>query len=116
MALSYLPYILSIWLFIVGLYGIVTSKNLIHQVNCLSVIEASTYVLMLSIGYRAKATAPIFFNIPPGTPAVDPVVQALTLTGVVVGAMTSALLLAITIQAYKRFATLDPEELVSMKG
>ena len=41
------------------------------------------------------AQAPVFADIPLGTRAVDPVVQALTLTDVVVGTTVTALLLAI---------------------
>jgi multicomponent Na+:H+ antiporter subunit C len=53
----------------------------------------------------------VFADVPVGTPAVDPVVQALTLTDVVVGATVTALLLAVAVQVFKRFGTLDPDEL-----
>ena len=43
-------------------------------------------------------------------------VQALALTDVVVEAAVTALLLAFAIQAYKRFGTLDPQELAALKG
>ena len=43
-------------------------------------------------------------------------VQALALTDVVVEAAVTALLLAFAIQAHKRFGTLDPQELVQLKG
>ena len=42
--------------------------------------------------------------------------QALALTDVVVEAAVTALLLAIAVQAHKRFGTLDPQELVQLKG
>jgi multicomponent Na+:H+ antiporter subunit C len=108
---SFAPYAVAGWILIVGLYGIVTSRHLIHLIICLSVLQSSTYVLLLAVGYKKDAAAPIFFDIPVGTPAVDPVVQALTLTDVVVGAAVTALLLAIAVQAHKRFGTLDPDEL-----
>jgi multicomponent Na+:H+ antiporter subunit C len=44
------------------------------------------------------------------------VVQALALTDVVVEGAVTALLLALAIQAQKRFGTLDPHELVQLKG
>ena len=34
--MSYLPYLVAAWLFLVGLYGIVTSRNLVHAVTCRS--------------------------------------------------------------------------------
>jgi multicomponent Na+:H+ antiporter subunit C len=61
--------------------------------------------------------APYFSDISTHTkPVVDPVVQALALTDVVVEAAVTALLLAFAIQAYKRFGTLDPHELAELKG
>jgi multicomponent Na+:H+ antiporter subunit C len=110
-----LPYLVAAWLFLVGLYGIVTSRNLVHAVICLSVVQSSTYLLLLAIGYERGGTAPIFLDVPVGTRAVDPVVSALTLTDIVVGATVSALLLALAVQAYKRHGTLDPEEFRSVR-
>jgi multicomponent Na+:H+ antiporter subunit C len=108
---SILAYGVAIWLLVIGLYGIVTSRNLLHQIISLSVVQASTYVLLLTIGFRTGAAAPVFVDIPPTRPAVDPVVQALSLTDVVVGATVSALLLAVAVQVHKRTGTLDPEAL-----
>jgi multicomponent Na+:H+ antiporter subunit C len=51
-----------------------------------------------------------------GTRAVDPIVQALTLTDVVIGVTVSALLLALAVQVHKRSGTLDPNSLSSLKG
>jgi multicomponent Na+:H+ antiporter subunit C len=51
-----------------------------------------------------------------GTRTVDPVVQALTLTDVVVAVAVSALLLALALQAQKRHGTLDPDELAEVRG
>ncbi|MHB1468237.1 MAG: sodium:proton antiporter [Solirubrobacteraceae bacterium] len=114
--MSVLAYGTAAWLFVVGLYGIVSSRNLIHLIVCLTVVQSSTYVLLLAIGYRSGAAAPIFAEIPTSTPAVDPVVQALTLTDVVVEATVAALLLAFAVQAHKRFHTLDPAELNPFQG
>ncbi len=115
-ALSYAPYALAAWLFAIGLYGIVSSRNLVHRVVCLSVVQSSTYVFLLTIGYRTDAAAPVFLNIPAGTPAVDPVVQALMLTDVVVEVTVLALLLALVVQMHKRTGTIDPDELRGLRG
>jgi multicomponent Na+:H+ antiporter subunit C len=106
-----LPYLVAVWLFVAGMYGIVTSRNLLHQIISLSVVQASTYVLLLAVGYRAGAAAPVFADISTSRPVVDPVVQALSLTDVVVGATVTALLLAVAVQIHKRTGTLDPEVL-----
>ncbi len=113
--MTHLPYVLAAWLFIVGLWGIVTSRNLIHLIICLSVVQSSTYVLLLAIGYRSGGAAPVFADIPVGTPAVDSVVQALMLTDVVVEVTVMALLLAMAVQAYKRTGTLDPNRFRTLR-
>jgi multicomponent Na+:H+ antiporter subunit C len=114
--MSFLPFAVAAWIFIVGVYGIVTSRHLIHMVICLSIVQSSTYVLLLGIGYRAGGAAPIFYKLPQDIRAVDPVVQALTLTDVVVAVTITALLLALALQTHKRFGTLDPEALRSLRG
>ena len=114
--MSYLPYALAVWIFLCGLYGVVTSKNLIHLVVCLNITQSSTYVLLLSIGYVNRGTAPIFLDVPEGTRAVDPVVQALTLTDVVVSVTVAALLFALSIQAQKHADTLEPDRMAPMRG
>ena len=114
--MNYLPYAVAAWLFLVGLYGVISSRNLVHLIICVGVIQSSSYVLLLAIGYRRGATAPIFVDVPVGTPAVDPVVQALMLTDVVVEVTVVALLLALAIQVHKRHGTLNPDELRKLKG
>jgi multicomponent Na+:H+ antiporter subunit C len=114
--MSFLPFAVAAWLFIVGLYGIVTSRDLIHQIVCLSVVQASTYVLLLAVGYRTAGAAPVFIDIPISRATVDPIVQALALTDVVVGATVAALLLAVAVQVHKRAGSLDPEALRDRLG
>ena len=112
-----LAYLVAGWVFLTGCYGLATSRNLIHAVGCLSVCQAGTYVLLLAVGYRHDATAPVFSDLEPGTrPVVDPLVQALTLTDVVVGATVTALLLALVVQISKRHGTVDPDELSELRG
>ena len=106
-----------VWLFLAGLYGMVTSRNLIHLVVCLSVAQSSTDVLILEIGYVHNGHAPVTVSLPPHAgPTVDGVMQALSLTDVVLGAAVSALLLALAVQIHKRTGTLDPEQLRTVPG
>jgi multicomponent Na+:H+ antiporter subunit C len=111
-----LPFALSAWLFFVGIFGVVTSRNFIHMIVSLSVVQSSTYVLILEVGYLSGGTAPIFKDVPVGTRAVDPVVQSLVLTDVVVGVVVVALLLSLALQAHRRTGTLNPDDLRPMVG
>jgi multicomponent Na+:H+ antiporter subunit C len=113
---AWLPFGVAVWLFVVGLYGIVTSRHLVHLIVCLSVVQSSTYVLLLAVGYRSGALPPILIDVPARTPTVDPIVQALCLTDVVVEVTVMAVLLALAVQAHKRFGTADPTQLRPQRG
>jgi multicomponent Na+:H+ antiporter subunit C len=111
-----LPYLLAVLVFLLGLYGIVSSRDLIHITVCVSVCQSSTYILLLAIGYREHATAPVYGDIPTSRKVVDPVVQSLTLTDIVVAVAVSALLLAFAAKAFDHEGSLDPKELAELKG
>jgi multicomponent Na+:H+ antiporter subunit C len=113
---SYLPYALAAWLFLVGLAGVATSKNLIHLAVCLTVTQSASYVLLLTVGYVNHGKAPIFKGIPLGSTAVDPVVQALTLTDVVVSVVVVALILALALDAHRLSGTVDPDGIADISG
>lgn len=110
------PYLIAGWILLIGMYGLVTSRNLIHAVGCLAVSQSATYVLLLSIGFRRGGTAPVFSDTSAHSTVVDPVVQALALTDVVVGATVTALLLALVMQLHKRHGTIDPDQLNGLRG
>ena len=114
--LNSLPYFVAAWLLFCGLYGLVTSRHLIHAVVCLAILQSSTYILLLGIGHRVGGAAPIFADIAPGRVTVDPVVQALMLTDVVVEAVVVALLLAMVVKAYEKSGCVSPEDLRTMRG
>jgi len=108
---SFLPFAVAAWLFVIGLYGVVSSRNLVRTILSLTIVQSSTYVILLGIGYRNGGKAPIFADIPQVSNTVDPVVQVLVLVDIVVEATVTALLLALAIQAHKRFGSLDPDDL-----
>lgn len=108
-------YTVAAWLLLLGCVGIVRSTHLVHTVVSLSVAQSGTYVLLLAIGYQNGAGAPI---VSPGQaqPVVDPFVQAMTLTDIVVSATITAVLLALTMQISRRHGTVDPDRLRELRG
>jgi multicomponent Na+:H+ antiporter subunit C len=112
---SFLPFAVAAWLFLAGLYGVVSSRNLIRTILSLTIVQSATYVLLLGVGCSNHAQAPIFADIPQTAKAVDPVVQVLVLTDIVIEATVTALLLAMAVQAHKRFASIDPNDLRALR-
>jgi multicomponent Na+:H+ antiporter subunit C len=113
--MSFLPFAIAAWLFLVGLYGIVSSRNLICAILSLTVVQSATYLVLLGVGYSKGGQAPIFADIAQTAKAVDPVVQVLVLTDIVIGATVTAMLLALAVQAHKRFGSLDPQDLRALR-
>ena len=114
--MSYLPYAVAAWICLIGLAGVATSRNLIHLAICLTVTQSSSYVLLLSVGYVKHGKAPIFKGTKLGTTAVDPVVQALTLTDIVVSVAVIALILALALDTHRLSGTVDPDRIADMSG
>ncbi len=110
-----LPFIVAAWLFVVGLWGVVSSRNLVRTVLSLTVVQSATYLVLLGVGYRNHAVAPIVADIPTSSRLVDPVVQVLVLTDIVIEATVVALLLALVVQAHKRFGSVDPSKLRALR-
>jgi multicomponent Na+:H+ antiporter subunit C len=51
-----------------------------------------------------------------GTAAVDPVVQSLTLTDVVVSVTVIALILALALDVHRQSGSVDPDEISTLNG
>ncbi len=113
--MSFLPFAIAAWLFVAGLYGVVSSDNLVRTIVSLTVVQSSTYVLLLGVGYANGGKGAIFADITQTSHAVDPVVQVLVLTDIVIEATVTGLLLALAVQAHKRFGSLDPHELRALR-
>ena len=109
-------YILCFILFLVGLFGILTSRNIIKIVIGLSFMEFSVYLFLVLIGYIENGHAPIIVKNMPAATFVDPLPQAMVLTAIVIGLATNAMLLAIAIRIYKKFNTFDIRKVTSLKG
>jgi multicomponent Na+:H+ antiporter subunit C len=111
-----LAYAVAAWVFAVGIYGGIVSRNLIHLALCLTVAQSSSYILLLSAGYRKHSGAPVFKGEKLGTPSVDPIVQALTLTDIVVSVTIVALILAIALNVHRRSGSVNPDEIATLNG
>ncbi len=49
---AHLCYYVAAWLLVTALYGVATSRNLVHLIGCLGVVQAASYLVLLSIGFR----------------------------------------------------------------
>ena len=100
----------AIGLCVIGIAGIVLSRNLFRMVLALAIAEAGANLMLVLAGYRWDAVAPILAGTPATQPMVDPVPQAMVLTAIVIGVGVQALALSLVIRVKQRYATLDMRE------
>ena len=75
-------------------------------------MDTATYLFLAEKGYIAGRVAPIVVN--GNTSAemyINPVPSGLVLTGIVVSVSVTALMLSLTIRLYRRYHTLDMDEI-----
>ncbi|WP_045215043.1 sodium:proton antiporter [Desulfonatronovibrio magnus] len=75
--------ITAVILFSVGLLGLVSHPNLLRKIVCLNIMAGGAFLFLISLAYRA------------GDPAMDPVPQAMVLTGIVVAVSATAFALCL---------------------
>lgn len=117
-------YAVAATIFGLGLFCVLTKRNLVKIIMGLSVIETSTYVLLLSFAYRQRSTAPVLLN-PPGklTPTklakgnvADPMLQNICLTAIVIGVAVAAVFLAVAVRITQHYRSLDSDDIRQMRG
>ena len=109
-------YLLCFVLFLVGLYGVITRRNLIKIVISLSIMEFSTFLFFALVVYIDGGVAPIVNPSDPAKIYVDPLPQALVLTAIVIGLATTAMLMAVIIRLYRKYKTFDIREINNLRG
>jgi len=84
----------------VGLYIIMTKKNIMRVLMGLSLMESAVNLFIITVGYNKGGTAPIYSD---GVTSgfVDPIPQALVLTAIVIGVSVLALALTLTVKHYQ---------------
>jgi len=110
-SLAHIALITGILLILIGLWGILSQKNIIKIIIGFSLFDTGTHIIMVSIGYLKGKTAPILdkaVNLKnAANEIVDPVPQALVLTAIVIGLGITALMLAYALRLYQRRKTLE---------
>jgi multicomponent Na+:H+ antiporter subunit C len=105
-----LDYAASVVLFSVGLYAVITKENLIKKFMGLNIMETAVFAFIVALGVVDGGEAPIMG---PGVepPFINPLPQALILTGIVVAVSTTALALSLIIRIWHQCGTIEADEL-----
>ena len=99
-------------LFGIGFANLLFQKNLIKKIIGFNIMDTAIYLFLAEKGYIAGRMPPIVVNgIQTVETYINPIPSGLVLTGIVVSVSVSALMLSLTIRLYKRYHTLDLDEI-----
>lgn len=99
-------------LFGIGFANLLFQKNLIKKIIGLNIMDSSVYLFLAEKGYIEGRLAPIVVNgIQDVNTYINPIPIGLVLTGIVVSVSVTALMLSLTVRLYRRYHTLDLDEI-----
>ena len=103
----------AIIVFGIGFTTLMLNRNMIKKIIGFDMMDCGVYLILASKGYIAGRLAPIVVNnITDVVAYINPIPAGLVLTGIVVSVSVSAVMLSLTIRLYRKYHTLDIDEIM----
>ena len=104
----------ALLLFGIGFTNLLLNRNMMKKIIGFSMMDNAIYLFLASYGYIEGRLSPIITD--PSVPLdvstyVNPLPAGLVLTGIVVSVSVTAIMLALTVRLYRRYHTLDIDEI-----
>ena len=121
--MEFIALITGFLIILLGLWAIITRKNIIKMIIGFSLFDTGLHIVMVSLAYVRNSTAPILDNntytieslVSGKTIIADPVPQALVLTAIVIGLGVTALMLAFAMKLHKSKGSLQISDFKDLK-
>ena len=110
--LNFLTFVI---IFLWGFYIMVTRYNLVKKLVGMYLVQTSVIFFLVSISAKKNSTAPVLLSTIEPVQALNyanPLPHVLTLTAIVVGVATLGVALALCAAIYRRYGSLDEEEIL----
>lgn len=105
----------AVMLFVIGLGTLLFQRNLIRKIIGMNIMDTGCFLFLASMGYIEGRNAPIITDHVTDPEAyINPVPAGLVLTGIVVSVSVTAVMLALTVRLYRRYHTLDLDEIYKL--
>ena len=105
----------AVILFGIGFSILLLQRNLIRKIIGLNIMDTAVYLFLASMGYISGRKAPIVVDgVTEMTAYINPIPAGLVLTGIVVSVSFTAIMLALTVRLYRRYHTLDIDEIAML--
>ena len=118
-------YWIYITLMMIGLYAVIAKNNLVKKIVGMNIFQTAIILFYVSIGAKRGATIPIIEHAhgadghagisytAHAIEYINPLPHVLMLTAIVVAVATLGVALALAIKVFKRFQTLEEDEILS---
>ncbi len=107
----------SMILFGIGFTTMLLHPNLIKKIIGLNIMETSVYLFLAAKGYIVGKLAPIVVNGDLSMETyINPIPGSLVLTGIVVSVSVTAISLSLVQRLYKKYKTLNIDEIMFKAG
>lgn len=105
----------SIILFGIGFTTLLLNRNMIKKIMGLNIMDTAIYLFLAAKGYIFGRKVPIVSgDVPEPESYINPIPSGLVLTGIVVSVSVTAIMLSLTIRLYRRYHTLDIDEITRL--
>lgn len=112
-------YWIYITLMMIGLWGVIAKNNLVKKIVGMSIFQTAIILFFISMGMKREATIPIIMHehgagevVVRAADYINPLPHVLMLTAIVVAVSTLGVALALSVKVYKRYGTLEEDEIL----
>jgi len=109
-------YVLCFILFLVGLYGVLTKRDMVKIILALGIMGYAANLFLVLVGYKNDSIYPILSEGKEVVSMVDPIPQALVLTSIVIELGTTAMIVALAIKIFDKYKTFDITKIRRLQG
>ena len=105
--------IVAILLFGIGFTTLLINRNLVKKIIGLDIASTAIYLFLAAKGYVTGRAAPIIVGgVQDAAAYINPIPAGLILTGIVISVSVTAFSLSLIVSLYKRYETLDLDEII----
>ena len=105
----------SMIIFVIGFVNLLFQKNMIKKIIGFDLMDTGVFMFLALKGYITGRAAPIVVDGVQSMEAyINPIPAGLVLTGIVVSVSVSAVMLSLTIRLYRRYHTLNFDEITML--
>ncbi len=104
--------VVAILLFGIGFTTLLFNRNLLKKIIGFNFMDTGIYLFLTSMGYIEGRLAPIYVEgLSTAENYINPIPAGLVLTGIVVSVSVTAMMLSLTVRLYRRYHTLNLDEI-----